>query len=76
MKTGTKIFVIVIVLFVGAFLMSVMKEASGHGANSSGSGGIFGMIIVIALFLAIRAIWKSQPDSEKSNNDNQQLDKS
>jgi predicted PurR-regulated permease PerM len=80
MRTGLKIFLIIIVLIVGVLIIGATKAITGN-SRSSGSGP-FGLIIGFALLAAIRAIWKYNPDKnesseiEKKKDDNHTLDKS
>ena len=80
MRTGLKIILIVVVFILGGGIVAIIGEATGH----SKGGGPIGLIIMLGLIAGCRAIWKYNPEGEqkpnseveKSNNDNQQLDKS
>ena len=69
-----KIILIIVVFFIGALLITVIGQATGHTKG----GGPIGIIIMFGIIAAIRAIWKYKPESEQKNDttaDNQSLDK-
>jgi hypothetical protein len=72
MRTILKIILILAGLFVFLILFSIAKGVSGQ---SSGIGGIFGLILIVGFFAAFKAIWKYNPD-RKDNSDKHELDKS
>ncbi len=69
MRIVIKIALIVAVLMVGTIALALVKEATGRG-NSSGSGGPLGIVVIVAMLAAIRAIWKYQPATNNPSNDN------
>lgn len=71
MRTATKIILILIGLFVLAFIVALLREVGGQGKN----GGIIGMILIIAFLAGARAIWKYNPEKNKNDNDKHELDK-
>lgn len=69
-----KIILIIVVFFIGAILISVIGQATGHTKG----GGPIGIIIMFGIIAAIRAIWKYKPESDNKKDttaDNQNLDK-
>jgi hypothetical protein len=76
MRTLLKIFLTIVALIIGSFIIAIVKEATGQG-HSSGNGPL-GFIVLIATGGAIRAIWKYNPASEASvpvSRDTHKLDK-
>lgn len=69
-----KIILIVVVFLIGAVLITVIGQATGHTKG----GGPIGIVIMFGIIAAIRAIWKYKPESEQKKDttaDNQSLDK-
>lgn len=69
-----KIILIVVVFLIGAILISVIGQSTGHTKG----GGPIGIVIMFGVIAAIRAIWKYKPESEQKKDitaDNQSLDK-
>lgn len=69
-----KIILIIVVFLIGAVLITVIGQATGHTKG----GGPIGIVIMFGIIAAIRAIWKYKPESEQKKDttaDNQSLDK-
>jgi len=74
MTTVTKIGLTILAFLIGGVIIAGLNEAQG----TKSGGGPIGIIFIIGIGAAIRAIWKYKPESEKSKNtnaDNQTLDK-
>lgn len=74
MKSLTKIVTIIVVFLIGGLFITLIGEATGHTKG----GGPIGIIMLLGIIAAIRAIWKYNPEDENkkdSSADNQQLDK-
>lgn len=72
MQRFMKVVLIIITVLVGGAVLALMKESRG------GVGpGPFGVVIALALFAGIKAIWsyKSEKPEEKDTNDVEKLDK-
>jgi predicted tellurium resistance membrane protein TerC len=59
MRTVIKMVLVVVVLFIGVFLIALTKEVGGPGI----------VIIAPATFAAMAAIWNYDPDKKKQNKD-------
>ena len=74
MTTFTKVILIIGIFFVFGLISVALKG----GENRPGVGGPVGIILLIGVIAAIRAIWKYKPESEQKKEtsaDNQSLDK-
>ena len=74
MTKTVKVVLMILVFFVGTFISAVLSELMGN----SKSVGPFGLIFLIAIGAAMRAIWKYTPEDDKdkkSSADNQGLNK-
>jgi preprotein translocase subunit SecY len=70
MRTGIKIFLTIVAILIGGFIIVLIKESTGR---THGSGGPIGLIIGFAIIAGIRAIWKYNPN--KKENDEHRLNK-
>ena len=69
-----KIILIIVVFLIGAVVITVIGQATGHTKG----GGPIGIVIMFGLIAAMRAIWKYKPESQQQKStaaDNQSLDK-
>jgi hypothetical protein len=72
MQGFMKVILVIVALLVGSVALIALKESRG------GVGpGPFGVVIAMALFAGIKAIWsyKSEKPEEKNTNDVEKLDK-
>jgi len=67
-----KVVLIVVALMIGGVVLAVMKESRGGGGY-----GPLGVVIALALFAGIRAIWNynSEKPEDKQSTDVDKLDK-
>jgi len=69
-----KVILIIVVFIVGAMLITILGQATGHTKG----GGPIGIVITVGIFAAARAIWRYNPESEQTKDttaDKQSLDK-
>ncbi|MBX2963694.1 MAG: hypothetical protein KF687_14370 [Cyclobacteriaceae bacterium] len=64
MTTTSKIIATVAVIFVFMLLSAALQAGSGPGGRNP---GILGLIFLIGLIAAIRAIWKKPKESNADN---------
>lgn len=73
MKVTAKIFFSVLIFLIVGLILTVLKETTGR--QDTRGGGPFGLVIIIAMTAAIRAIWKYKGPEEQKDSDDIKLDK-
>ena len=75
MRTVLKIILTIVAFLVFFFLVLIIKGVQGQTSRSSGVGGPVGIILMVGFLAGVRAIWNYNPDKNKNDKDNHELDK-
>ena len=71
MQTLMKVVITFFIIMIGGAILAGIKDARGGGGH-----GPFGIIIALALFAGIRAVWKyGKEDKEKQNGNGSKVEK-